>query len=305
MRHNLMLVTALLLAVCCVGGASAADLSVGVFADADSLPLYVAQQEGLFAREGISVDLVRFASAVERDAALQAGRLDGAITDVLAVYLSQAGGTQLLITSHSDGRYGLVAAPSSPVRNTADLKGRKVGLSLNTVIHYVVDTSLADAGVDTTKVQLVPVPKMPVRLEMLLAGQVDAAAMPEPFLTAAAIRGARILVTTDDTGMDAGVIAFTAKALSTSLPAIKAFHKALWLAGQRINADPERYRPMLSGTLGFPEEAAAKFRFPRYRKPSLPTSASLDAAANWLLTKGLLKARPSSPITDDRPLAGW
>ncbi|WP_222126187.1 hypothetical protein, partial [Rectinema subterraneum] len=36
----------------------AAPLSIGIFADADSLPLIVADNEGLFQKEGISVKLV-------------------------------------------------------------------------------------------------------------------------------------------------------------------------------------------------------------------------------------------------------
>ena len=54
---------------------------------------------------------------------------------------------------------------------------------------------------------------MPVRLEMLLAGQTAAAGMPEPFLTTARVRGARLLASTDDYGLGVGVLVFSRKAL--------------------------------------------------------------------------------------------
>jgi len=139
-------------------------LQIGIFADADSLPLIVAQEEGLFSREGVAVNLVRFSSAVERDSALQAGKLDGLVTDILAVMLLNEGGFPVKITSLTNGRYGIAARPGSSMRTVKDLKGRSAAISLNTIIHYFTDLSMEEAGLAAGSVNLVPVPKMPVRI---------------------------------------------------------------------------------------------------------------------------------------------
>ena len=58
-------------------------LRIGVLPVIDTLPLYVAESEGLFEREGINVELVEFSSAMERDAAFTAGSIDGYFGDLV------------------------------------------------------------------------------------------------------------------------------------------------------------------------------------------------------------------------------
>ncbi|GHV05698.1 hypothetical protein FACS189485_13080 [Spirochaetia bacterium] len=64
--------------------ANAEPLRVGIMPDADSLPFMVARDEGFFIAEGVNVELVNFQNPQERDAAIQAGRLDASISDLLA-----------------------------------------------------------------------------------------------------------------------------------------------------------------------------------------------------------------------------
>ncbi|MCX8013500.1 MAG: ABC transporter substrate-binding protein, partial [Rectinema sp.] len=230
----------------------------------------------------------------------------GLITDILAVMLANEGGFPVKITSLTNGRYGIAVSPGSSVRAMKDLAGRSAAISLNTIIHYFTDWSTEAAGLPSGSVTLVPVPKMPVRMEMLLAGQIDAAVMPEPFLTAASLRGARVLISSDDEGLEAGVLAFRSQALQTRLDAIRKFYRAYWEAAQRINSSPERYRRILIDSLGFPEDAAKVFVFPVYKKPALPSNTSMERAGRWLLGKGLAKTMPViADLVDLRAISGW
>lgn len=281
-------------------------LKLGVFADADSLPFMLCESEGLFAQEGIDVELIRFQSAVERDSAFQAGSVDGVISDVLAAILSVQGGFPVKITSLTDGRYGIVAAPTSTASSLADLAGKPIGASSNSVIHYMVDTLMSAAGVPASSIVMMPVPKMPVRLEMVLGGQTAGAGLPEPFLTTARVRGAKLLASTDDYGLGAGVLVFSESALSARLPDIAKLYAAYWKAAQKINASPEAYRSLLVKKAGFSEEAAAAYVFVVYKKPRLPAKEDIARAAAWLSSKGLLKM-PIAPdsIVDGRPIEGF
>jgi ABC-type nitrate/sulfonate/bicarbonate transport system substrate-binding protein len=45
----------------------------------DTLPMYVAQQEGLFEAKGVKVEFIPAASAAERDQIITAGQADGMI----------------------------------------------------------------------------------------------------------------------------------------------------------------------------------------------------------------------------------
>jgi NitT/TauT family transport system substrate-binding protein len=281
------------------------ELKVGVFLDSDSLPLFVAEAQGFFAKEGVEVKLVPFQNPVERDAALQAGAVDGVVSDLLAAALDQQAGFQVGVTSLTDGRYGIVSAPDSDIRSLQQLKGVPVGMSMNSIIQYATETMLGAAGLAPGDIREMAVAKMPVRLEMLLAGQLKAACLPEPLLSAAVARGAHLLRASDDAGLGAGVLLFTKKALDEKLPEIKAFYRAYAAAVLAIDADNDAYRPFLAQKLDFPANLTGTYRFVKYQKPRLPQAGDLSKALDWLSSKGLLKA-PLEPDTllDSRAIAG-
>lgn len=279
-------------------------LKIGVFADADSLPFMACESEGSFAALRVDVSLVRFQSAVERDSAFQAGALDGEISDLPAVLLAAQAGFQVAITSLTDGRYGIAVGPGSGMRSLSDLAGKPIGISSNSVIHYMVDSFMDEAGVEPARRNYLPIPKMPVRLETLMAGQIAAAGMPEPFLTMARTRGATILAATDDRGLGAGVLVFSKAALASKLDSVRLLYRAYWAAAQKINAAPDKYRPLLVEKAGFSPEAAAAFNFVVYKRPRLPSLEDLAKAKTWLVSKGLLKRDvDAAEILDPRAIA--
>ncbi|GHV33882.1 ABC transporter substrate-binding protein [Spirochaetia bacterium] len=283
-----------------------APLRIGIMPDADSLPFMVARDEGLFAQQGVQVELINFSNPQERDAAIQAGRLDGAISDLLAAAFFAAGGFDTRVTSVTDGRYGIVASPQSNITALAELRGKRIGLSTNTIIQYTVDAQLNAAGVSMTEYEAVAVPRMPLRVEMVLEGQIDGASLPEPLLTAAAAQGAALLSTTDTTGIDAGIMLFSKKVLDTRLDAVKAFYRAYYQAAQQINANPDAYRDYLVEKAGFPGAVKDAYRFVTYRKPSLPDAAQVEQALQWLKTRKLLEADINpGDLTDGRAISEW
>jgi NitT/TauT family transport system substrate-binding protein len=289
---------------------AAVPLRVGVLPDADSLPLLVAAAEGLFAAEGLDAQLVPFKTAVERDAALQAGALDGAVSDLLAVALAAQGGFDLKATSLTDGRYGIIVPPLSRITSLGGLAGKSVGISSNTIIQYAAETMLERAGVARSDIRSLAVPNIQVRMELLLAGRLDAACLPEPLLGAARAKGAVLLAGSDDAGLGAGVIAFSRAARENRLSDLAAFYRAYWKAAAEIDARPDSYRPFLVEKAGFPADVRDSFRFVVYKKPRLPSAADLDAVIAWMRAKGLLaKDIDPSSLVDGRAIAraaeGW
>ncbi|PKL23449.1 MAG: ABC transporter substrate-binding protein [Spirochaetae bacterium HGW-Spirochaetae-3] len=297
---------AAIVSISCAPKQPAEPLRLGIMPDADSLPFLVAESEGLFEKNGVAVELVAFANPQERDAAIQAGRLDGAISDVLAAAFLVAGGFDMRVTSATDGRYGIVAAPGSGIVDARGLTGKRIGLSTNSIIQYSVDAITEAAGLASDAITPVAIPKMPVRMEMLLAGQVDAAGLPEPFLTTAVQRGASLVGTTEQFHIDAAVIVFSEAVLDARLPEVKNLYRAYAAAAARINADPESYRAFLVEKAKFPAEAKDAYAFVTYRKPTLPASEQVAAAVSWLDARGLL-SRSLSPedLLDGRAVAAW
>jgi NitT/TauT family transport system substrate-binding protein len=282
------------------------ELRVGVLPDVDSLPLLVADAEGRFAAEGARVRLVSFTTAVERDAALQSGAVDGVVADLLAAALGLQGGFDLRVTSLTDGRYGIVTAPGSGITTAVGLANVPIGISTNTIIQYATDTLLARAGLSSPQIVGLAVPKIQIRLELLLTGQLKAACLPEPLLTVARAKGATLISASDDAGFKAGVLLFRRPVLDQRLADVTAFYKAYWKAAQAINANSDSYRDFLVQKAGFPAEAHTGFSFVRYQKPRLPEQADVEAVLAWMKAKGLLTAAIApSGMLDGRAITGW
>ena len=76
------------------------------------------------------------------------------------------------------------------------------------MIDYVTETLLKSKGVPKDKYMTVETKNIGLRMQMLLSGQVEAATLPEPLVTAAIAKGAVLLA--DDSGLAASqtILAF-------------------------------------------------------------------------------------------------
>lgn len=293
-------------AACARRGAGDAPLRFGLMVDANALPLIIARERGYFEEEGARVELIQFNSAQERDSAIQAGQVDGVISDLLAAAFLSAGGWDFRIASLTNERFGVVAAPGSGVARLEDLRGKTIGMSINTIIQYTVDAQLASVGVPMDEYEVVGIPNQLLRLEMLLGGLVDAAAFPEPLLTAAVVQGARLLSTTEEVGVRAGVKLFSQSFLDSRLDDVRAFYRAYYRAAMAINADPDSFRGYLSRIANFPEIAKDAFDFVVYSEPSMIDESDIERALGWLRRKNLLQARVSpADLIDGRAIEQW
>ncbi len=268
-------------------------LKIGVLPDLDSLPIILAAKEGLFAAQGVEVELVNFRNPVERDAAFQAGRLDGIVADILGAVFTVAGGGEGVIASVTSGRYGLAAAPASGIKSVKELAGKEIGISSNTVIEYVAATLLSVAGLPATSFKGLAVPQMPVRMELLLNGKLAAACLPEPLYALAVSQGAIPLGDSSSIPGAPGVLLFTRAAAKKKGQQLVLFFKAYRTACEKINANPDSYRTFLSENLGFPATITGSFKFVTYEMPRLPREDEITLVTSWMAQKGLVKRIPA------------
>ncbi len=299
---SLVLVAVLLglvMAGCALPGQSPEPktLKIGVLPIADVVPMYVAQQEGFFAQEGIQVELVPVAGGTERDALIQSGGLDGQLNEVLTTLLTNAGGTvQVKIVTMArrpfpnQPLFYIVTAPDSGITSPEQLKGVEIAIGENTVVHYVADRVLQHAGLSASDIRFTNVPKIPVRFELVMSGQVKAAVLPDPFASLAVLQGAGVVI--DDTAypeVSHSVVSFRTDVLKDRPNTIKAFLRAYDRAVRAINENPEKYRDILVQTARVPEALQGRYTLPRYPEGELPTEAQVADVIQWALDKGLIK----------------
>ena len=265
-------------------------LTIGILPDVDSLPLVLAAEEGLFEKAGLQVELVPFKSALERDTAIQTGRLDGGISDILAAAFAQNAGFAVKIVSHTDGRYRLLAAPNGSIRHVSELEGKAIGLSPNTIIEYATDMMIRDQGVDPNNVDKMSILDIPLRLQLLLGGQLPAACLPDPLAALAISQGAISIADSEDMHLAPGVLVFSSQALETKSDAIKKVLSVYDIAAGLLNAhshDLAFLEPLLDKAQ-FPTGVAQNMELPTYRPAALPSPEEVETVIDWLLEKGLV-----------------
>ncbi|MDX9800941.1 MAG: MetQ/NlpA family ABC transporter substrate-binding protein [Spirochaetia bacterium] len=268
------------------------DLIIGVLPDVDSIPLLVAEKEGFFEKGGVSVRIERFTSPVNRDTSFQSGSIDGAVSDILAALLALNGGFDVRITSLTNGSYKLVASGNSGIKKISDIKGKSVAMSLNTVIEYCTDRMAASAGLAAGSYGKTVISQIPVRLEMLKAGKVAAATLPEPLATAAASggSGAVIIDSSENHGINPGVMLFSSVSLSQKTKEINAFYTAYNKAVLYLNNTPsDEIDDFLIKECGFPESVRGVITLPAYTNAALPAEEEFNNVRKWLEDRKLIK----------------
>ena len=272
----------------CAAKGPSQTLSIGVLPDVDSIPIIIAQEKGFFDKEGVDVDIEHFKSAPDRESALQAGSIDGAVSDMLSAAFLTDGGFKVAMTSMTNGSYKLLAGPS--MNGSADLKGKSIAISTNTIIEYATDNMLSKLGLTPDDVSKTAIPQIPVRLEMLQSGQIDAATLPEPLASEAVKAGATVLSSTDSLGINPGVLLFKADAIQSKNAEITAFYKAYNYAVEYLKKAPvSEYADILVDVAGFPEDVKDSLTLPAYTLETLPSADDFDGVMTWLTEKSLIK----------------
>ena len=266
------------------------ELTIGVMPDVDSIPFIIAQEKGYFKEEKVKVTLKPFKSAMDRDSALQSGNLDGAISDMLAVAFAKEGGFDVKITSLTSGSYKLVAGKDEPANSIAELKGKDVAISKNTIIEYVTDKILTEAKMKDTDLNKVVIPQIPTRLEMLQNGKIAAVTLPEPMASIAIGNGAKLINSSDKLGINPGVMMFTNQAATDKEKELQAMYRAYNKAIAYLETEPqENYIDLLIEKGGFPPAVKGALVLPKYKKATIPTEKDVNDCISWLKEKNLIK----------------
>jgi NitT/TauT family transport system substrate-binding protein len=224
--------------------------------------------------------------------------------------------TVMLGATPAEGRFGIAVKPGSKITSPGQLANVKVGVSSATIQEYVMDSILKGSGVATGAILKEEVKKVPVRFELLMSGKLEAAALPEPFLSLAAKTGARVIA--DDTIATASqiptkcvectvtaagdwasggnisqtVLVFTQKYLddpagsAAVVKLLSVWNEAVGV----VNKDPNSFRGLLVEKARLPEPLATSYPVNTYPTAQLPTQLEYNAVMRWMMQGHLLKA---------------
>ena len=297
MRNMLLpiLLSLFILLSACGTPTEPATLKIAVLPIIDTLPMYVAQQEGLFAKHNVIVEFVPVASAPERDQILAAGRADGAINETLAVMAFNKVTVQMQVVRYAlrptdgHGHFFIIASEQSGITDVSGLKGVEIGVSQGTVIEYVTERILQAEGFTADDIKTIAVPKMPDRMALLASGELKAGVMPDPLASLVVGQGG-VIVADDSKYPEYGfsVISFRKAVIDENPQAIKSFLAAIEEATKLVNNEPAKYKNVLSEQNLVPAPLLETYQAPVFPAAGVPTEAEWQDALNWLKEKGML-----------------
>ncbi len=273
-------------------------------------PLFIADKEGLFARQGIRIEWVPFAGAAEAVAPLIQGQIDVAAGAASAGFFNAVARGERIRIVADKGHVGPGDNSASSlvlrkdlaggaVKSIADLRGRKIALNVTGgVLHYTVARALAKAGLKLEDVELVRMP-FPSMLAALHSRAIDVAGLSEPWITQAKEQGVGVLFVGSSEVIPGEHIAFIfygPTLLDRNREMGRRFMVAYLQALQQYNRGPtERNQAIISEYTKIDLETIRKGGWlPMYADGHVDVTA-LRRFQDWLYEVGLIGVR--NPIT--------
>jgi NitT/TauT family transport system substrate-binding protein len=293
------------------GGAAAgekATVRLGFSAWPGWFPWQVAQEQGLFAKNGVTVDLKYFESYTDSLTALSTGNLDAnsqTLNDTLSSVSGGAKQTVVLVNDNSTGNDQIIAKPG--ITSVAGLKGKKVAAEQGTVDHYLLLLALKEVGLTEKDIQFTPL-ITDAAAAAFVAGKVDAVGVFAPFTTTAlGLPGSRAIATSADfPGAIPDHLVFTSDFVKSHRTEVQAMVQTWFDTLAWIKANPDRaveimakrggvsatdYRSYDAGTTIFTKQQ----NLDAFAAGSTP--ANLDHQARqiveFLVATGLAEEKPS------------
>jgi len=203
------------LALLCAGVQAAAQsrvrLNWGAISGVMS-PIWVAQEEGLFKKYNLDLELIHIAATSKAIQSMLSGEIQFTTADALNTIQAVNAGADVVMICEGVNRFVFSIMARPEIKRIADLKTKKIGItrlgsSTHTAVLYVVNKAGLGAN-DYTLLQLGEVPNI---LTTLLAGQIDAGALSPPTNSRAKKAGLQELINlgTDGPEYPSTVIAST------------------------------------------------------------------------------------------------
>ncbi len=269
-------------------------ITVGVLPTEDAAPIIIANSEGLFAQEGLNVNVTLFTSAKDRDIALQSGKIQIAESDPITSIIQFSQGLHIKIISKLWGGYAnqsvfyILSPPNSTARTLDDVK--TIGISQTTIIEYVTYKLIQLAGKDPNSYTFINIPNIAIRYSTLMNGKIDAATLPDPLASLAILKGAHILASTNmyNKSFTMSVLIANSDWLNNHKEVMVKFLRAVNRAIQLISSNPDKYNSLIATFIKVPDELKPYYKIGYWTKLEVYPKDNFQDVLNWLLLKNYI-----------------
>jgi NitT/TauT family transport system substrate-binding protein len=277
---------------------SADKVSIAILRFVSSAPVFIAQDRGYFAAEGIELELKYFNAAQPIAVAVATGETDFGVTAFTAGFFNLAGkGVIKVIAAQSreepgfefSGYMASAKAYQAGLRSTDKLPGHSFGLTqVGSSFHYMLGKLAEKRGFKLSDLQLKPLQSVPNLISALKGGQIDAVILPAQFLKPLESEGVGKILgwVGDETPWQLGALFATSKIVADRRPVVERFVRA-YLRGAKDYAQAFLQRDANKNIAYGPETDAVIAVLMKFVAPD-PTPASIKAAAPFIDAQGRL-----------------
>jgi len=261
----------------------------------DYLPMYVADEEGFFEEENLTLEFIPVPSASQRDQVIQAGQADGMINELLSTLFYNRDSQEIVVVRNARvatpeyPQFRVLASADSGITSAEELKGQEIGISEATIIEYSTDRLLEAEGFSSGDINTIAVPGIPDRMALLNSGELTAANLPDP-LSSLAIQGGAVVIVDDSKHPEYGhsAISFDKDFVEKHPAAVKGFLRALERAVEVINSDKAQFSDLLSERQLVPEPLLGSYTIPDFPTASVPPESQWLDILEWAQSKGYI-----------------
>ena len=185
-----------------------AALKIAVMPTLDCLPLFVAQQYELFDTANGGVRLKFYNAQMDCDTAIQRGRVEGAVTDLVRAMRIDKQGLKMRYVAATNAYWQLVTNRNARIKQLKQLDDKMVAMTRFSVTDLLTDIARDTVKLAPERVFKVQINDLNVRMQMLLNNEIDALWLPEPLATQARVLKHPVIMDSRDLKLQLGVLAF-------------------------------------------------------------------------------------------------
>jgi NitT/TauT family transport system substrate-binding protein len=282
-------------------GSGNTTVTVGVIPIVDVAPIYLGVQQGFFASEGLTLKLEPAQGGAVIVPSVVSGQYQFGFSNTTSLLLAASKGLPLKVVSSgvaSTGEVGkdfgaVVVKDSSPIKNAADLEGKRVAVNtLNNINTTTVNRVVSEAGGDPSKITYVELgfPDIPAAVAK---GDVDAGQVVEPFLTIATQQGDRQVASNlagTDPDLTVGLYFTSASYAQKNADVVTRFTTALKKSMQYAGDNPDAARKILGSYTKIAPAVQDALVLPRW--PAEIDQDSVQTLADLAVHDGLFTKPP-------------
>ncbi|MGN1256053.1 MAG: ABC transporter substrate-binding protein [Bacteroidaceae bacterium] len=267
-------------------------LQVAVLPTVSCLPVHYALRMGMFHQAGIKVRLWRYQAQMDVDTSIVQGHVCLAISDPFHAIRLQSDSLSVSPLIAVREPLSLMALKGRRVKRMQQMKEKTVAVNRLSSADYWCQRMVEDAHLDLSTIFRPQVNDLYLRTDMLLNGFIDAAILPEPYATWAALEGHKRISTTPKQGISNALWIVTRKrGESNDVEAqAKTFARVYEEAVREMSENPQAdtLRAILVNEYRMPPLLTDTIQLPQIPAPHPITTDEIETAAQWLRTQNRL-----------------